>query len=542
MTRAFRNLWRGGHGRHARRNRLAAIAGGAAVALALATSVIHAAGGASAAVDPALGYDPADTGSLSSASRIVGAQEAWAAGYTGAGVDVAVIDTGLAPVPGLDAPGKVVTGPDLSFDAPGAATPGLDAYGHGTFMAGLIAGRDAGATASTTGCPTCLNASGYSDTTKYVGIAPDARIVNVKVGAADGAADVTQVIAAIDWVTQHAHDPGMNIRVISLSYGTDSAQDPSVDPLAQATEQAWKHGIVVVAAAGNDGKTSKQLADPGYDPFVIAAGGDDPNGTLAVSDDVVPAFAQHGNTHRPVDVTAPAAHVIGLRVPGSFIDTLGTNTGQVGTRFQRGSGTSEATAMVAGAAALALQKYPAATPDQIKALLDGTATKLSSGSANAPGQRVHWGSGIVNAAAAVAAALPTPAQAAQAGPASTGSGTLDKTRNGVTVVDGTRALTGQQDIFGQPFNSTAMATAQVQATAWSGGIWNGHRWSGDNWSGTTWTTAAWTGTTWAGHRWSGSAWTTMSWDGHRWSGSGWGSSKWTGAGWDASRWSSYTTS
>jgi serine protease AprX len=125
-------------------------------------------------VVPALGYDPADSGSLSSVSQIVGAQAAWAAGYTGAGVDVAVIDTGVTPVAGLSTTGKVITGPDLSFDAVGASTPGLDAFGHGTFMAGLIAGKDTGATASATGCTTCLNSSGYSDTTKFVGVAPNA--------------------------------------------------------------------------------------------------------------------------------------------------------------------------------------------------------------------------------------------------------------------------------------------------------------------------------------------------------------------------------
>jgi len=138
------------------------------------------AGPASAAVVPGLGYDPADTGSPSAISRIVGAQAAWARGLTGAGVDVAVIDSGVSAVPGLDAPGKVITGPDLSFDAPGGWTPGVDGFGHGTFMAGLIAGRDAGATASPAGCTACLNGSGYSDPTRYVGIAPDARIVDAR--------------------------------------------------------------------------------------------------------------------------------------------------------------------------------------------------------------------------------------------------------------------------------------------------------------------------------------------------------------------------
>jgi len=349
----------------------------------------------------------------------------------------------------------------------------------------------------------------------------------LKVGAADGATDVTQVIAAVDWVTQHAHDPGMNIRVLNLSYGTASTQAYTSDSLAQAVEQAWKHGIVVVAAAGNDGKSSKNLADPAFDPYVIAVGGDDPNATLATGDDTVPTFAEHGNSKRPVDVTAPATHVLGLRVPGSFIDTMTTNTGRVGTRIQRGSGTSEAAAVTSGGAALIAQKYPIATPDQIKAQLTTTATKLANGNANAPGQLVHWGHGIVDVAAAVAAPLTS---TSQIWTTSTGTGTLDGARAGVYVVDNGVSLTGEKDIFGQAFNAATMAAAQTSATAWPGGIWNGSRWSGNTWSGSDW----------SGSRWSGSRWSGMTWDGSRWSGSGWAGSRWTGSAWDGSRWSSAT--
>jgi len=537
-----------------------ATAAGLVAAVAAAGLVMPwATGSASAAVVPGLGYDPADTGSLSSITQIVGAQAAWAQGYTGAGVDVAVIDTGVSPVPGLDAAGKVVTGPDLSFDAPGATTPGLDGFGHGTFMASIIAGRDSGATASAAGCTTCLNASGYSDTTKFVGVAPGARIVNVKVGAADGATDASQVIAAVDWVTQHAHDPGMNIRVLNLSYGTASTQAYTSDPLAQAVEQAWKHGIVVVAAAGNDGLAAGSLADPAYDPFVLAVGGDDPNSTLATSDDSVPKFAQHGTTSRPVDVIAPATHVLGLRVPGSFIDTLAANTGQVGTRFQRGSGTSEATAVVSGVAALIAQKYPLASPDQIKGLIDSGATSLPRVTATprlaalaallglTPDQYTtaindinsHYsGHGVTNAAAALAGSplLVLPQLYLPA----LGTGTLEGSRGGVYVTDNGVNLTGEQDIFGHPFSSAGMAVLQAGGISWTGGVWNGSRWTGDGWTGSRWTSATWAGSDWAGSRWTGSRWTGMAWDGSRWTGSGWSGSRWTGSSWDGSRWSSAT--
>ena len=468
------------------------------------------------------GLEPTHSGSPSAITRIIGAQTAWERGLTGRGVDVAVIDTGVTRVPGLNQPGQVIDGPDLSFDAGTGGPPGVDAFGHGTFMAGIIAGRDAGVSASAVGCSACRNASGYSDTSAYVGVAPQARIVNVKVGAADGASDITQVIAAVDWVTQHAHDPGMNIRVLSLSYGIDSAQPYTVDPLAQAVEQAWHHGILVVVSAGNEGRAAPQLADPAYDPYVIAVGGLDSRKPDTTSDDTVATFAQHGTAERPVDVIAPAVSVLGLRVPGSFVDSMHSNKGRVGDRFQRGSGTSQAAAAVSGAAALLLERYPQATPDQVKALLSNTATPLAKGNHAADDPKtIHYsGRGTINVAAAAAAPLPN---AVQSFPVSTGTGPLDLTRNGSYVVDAGVALTGQQDIFGQPFDSAAMAASQAAGRSWTGGIWNGSRWSGDDWTAT-----GWAGDDWEGSRWSGSRWSDDEWEGSRWSDDDWSGSRWSG--------------
>ncbi len=178
-------------------------------------------------------------------------------------------------------------------------------------MAGLIAGRDV-----------ATSPAGYAagSASQFTGMAPDARVINVKAGAFDGSVDVSQVIAGINWVTQHAHDPGFNIRVISLSYGTDSVQPSSVDPLAYAVEQAWKAGIVVVVAGGNDGTPAQVLANPGYDPYVLAVGADDPHGTVSSLNDTVPDFTSRGTNTRHVDVVAPGAHVAGLRDPGSIVD------------------------------------------------------------------------------------------------------------------------------------------------------------------------------------------------------------------------------
>ena len=234
-------------------------------------------------------YDPAtDMNSMFNTTLYTGATSWWTAGYTGKGVDVAVIDSGVSPVAGLDTPGKLVYGPDLSLESQVPNLRNLDTYGHGTFMAGLIAGRDAALTA-----PYALAAPSV-----YRGMAPDARIVSLKVAVADGGTDVSQVIAAIYWVIAHRNDNGLNIRVINLSYGTNSLQAYEVDPLSYAVEQAWKKGIVVVAAAGNTGyqhgKGAPGLADPAYNPYVIAIGGSDSMGTASTKDDEAGSYSASG--------------------------------------------------------------------------------------------------------------------------------------------------------------------------------------------------------------------------------------------------------
>jgi len=160
------------------------------------------------------------------ANQDTGAAAMWNAGYTGQGVDVAVIDSGTVPVDGLNG-ANVIYGPDLSFEA-GTPVENLDTNGHGTAMAGIIAGRDADASAPYSG-----------DTENYVGMAPDSRIVSIKVADALGHTDVSQAIAAIDWVTEHGDENGLNVRVINMSFGTDGTQSYLLDPLAYAAEQAW---------------------------------------------------------------------------------------------------------------------------------------------------------------------------------------------------------------------------------------------------------------------------------------------------------------
>jgi serine protease AprX len=448
-----------------------------------------------------LGFDPVtDEGSPAFIGSVVNVRPAWTAGVTGKGVDVALIDSGVTKVTGLSS-GNVVYGPDLSFDSQATATRYVDGYGHGTHLASIIAGRDAA------GPPLSYAASGWA------GVAPDSRVISVKVADAGGAADVSQVIAAIDWVTQHAHDSGLNIRVLNLSYGTDSGQSYLLDPLAYAAEQAWKRGIVVVAAAGNDGTLRPDLADPASDPYLLAVGADDPVNTVDVMDDVVPAFAQRGTASRHVDVIAPGVHVVGLRSPGSVID-VSNPAGRVGARFIRGSGTSQATAVVSGIAALVLQKHPAATPDQVKYLIDTSARRSTA-------TRELWqGLGIVDAGGALAM-KPSPA-GAQAFPAATGRGTLEGARGTGHLTEGAQTLSGERDIFNRPWNAVTWSTAVAANTTWTGGAFNETTWIGSTWS----TPATWSVTVWTGSAWTGAAWTSRTWVGAAWT-----SRTWVGAAW-----------
>jgi len=446
----------------------------------------------------------------------IGTTDYYRGGFTGRGIDVALIDSGVTPVKGLDG-GRVINGPDLSFESQSPNLRHLDTFGHGTHMAGIIAGRDIES----------------APATSFVGVAPQARVVNVKVADADGNTDVSQVIAAIDWVVQHRRDNGLNIRALNLSFGTDATQDPAVDPLAHAVEVAWRNGIVVLAAAGNLGNNSGRLTDPGNDPFVISVGSDDSQGTTAVSDDVVSDFSSSGDgVHNPT-LVAPGRSIVSLRVPGSAIDTQ-YPAARVGDTLFRGSGTSQATAVMSGAAALVLQQHPSWTPDQVKALVASTATPI----ANTPG--TLQGQGVVNLSAARNG---SPGNARQLWTPSTGRGTLEGARGSVHLSRNNVDLTGEFDIFGASFDSSAEATASESGSSWSGGLWNGSTWSGSSWSGSSWSDVSWSSNAWTGEAWSSFDWSSSSWTGSSWSAGFWQGSSWSimkrllSAGWCTEAWS-----
>ena len=483
------------------------------------------AGGALAATGAA--YEPAsDPYSMANTDAIVGAQAWWDLGYTGAGVDVALIDSGVSPVQGLGTSDKIIYGPDLSLESQSPDLRNLDTYGHGTFMAGLIAGRDDGAAAPYSTNPASV----------YRGVAPDARIVSLKVATADGGTDVSQVIAAIDWVVQHQNDNGLNIRVLNLSYGTNTTQDYDIDPLAYAVEQAWKSGIVVVAAAGNTGYQRGHgalgLASPAYDPSILAVGGLDAMGTPSILDDVPGAYTASCDKCRNPDVWTVGSHLQGLRVPNSYLDANHPE-GVIDARYFRGSGTSQATAVTSGMAALILQKYPSFTPDQVKAFLaqNGRTLAKSAGQAKQIIESDLAGLLLMKASHKGLDKATQKLAAKGTGSLEAARGSDHLTRDGVT-------LQGEQDIFGARFDAKKLAALEARAASWSDGVWNGNTWSGNTWSGNTWSGNTWSGNTWSGNTWSGNTWSGNTWSGNTWSGNTWAGSSLSGNTWSGNTWSS----
>ena len=447
---------------------------------------------------------------LDHVSAVIGADRLRGRGYNGSGVGVALIDTGVVPVKGLTS-GNVVNGPDLSFESQSPDHRYLDTFGHGTHMAGIIAGND----------PATLLGGA-----RFQGVAPGARLTSIKVGTRQGAVDVSQVIAAIDWVVTHRNDdPSNPIRVLNLSYGTDGVQSYQLDPLTHAVENAWRAGIVVVVAGGNSGTDNPRLNNPAYDPYVLAVGASDTKGTVSAGDDVVPAFSSRGDASRRVDLVAPGRSISSLRDPGSLIDEAHPSA-RVGDRFFKGSGSSQAAAVVTGAVALLLDSRPTLKPDQVKALLRSSAEAMPA--ADAAGR----GAGEMDVFRAYQASTPV---TTQTWPRSTGLGSLESARGSQHVADDGVELVGEKHVLGA-FNATKWAAASSAFTAWTGGAWAGSEWTATCWCATSWSGKSWAGKSWAGATWTGKSWAGKSWAGKSWAGKSWADSSWSASSWIGKSW------
>ena len=441
----------------------------------------------------------------------VGASLLAAQGTTGRGVRVALVDTGVNNVPDLAGRVVPIQDPGNTPEVFRGAVPCVDLsgegdcvdrYGHGTFLAGLIAGNGA--------------ASGG----RFVGVAPGVEIVSIKIAGRNGAADVSKVLAAIQWVVSFREDYG--IKVLNLSLGTNSRVSPQYDPLNYAVQQAWRSGIAVVVAAGNIGGP-ESISKPGDDPYVITVGAVDDRETPGLDDDRLPKFSSQGPvrdgalTWNKPDVVAPGGRVISLRAQGSHIEEVagpGVFAGTQYAAYRRGSGTSMSAAITSGVAALLLQRHPDWSPDRLKYALTSTATKVA---ARAPSQ---VGAGLVRADLADAAGAGLANQSIQT--QAMGTGSLDGSRGDVTTgrcdpktgecerCDGTTGcppIDGEETAQGRQFLSDRYAEGNWTEASWYTSQWAapllGNSWYGNSWYGNSWYGNSWYGNSWYGNSWYG---------------------------------------
>ena len=419
-------------------------------------------------------FDPTAGAELAASPGIleVGAPDAWRQlGVTGRGIGVAILDSGIAPH--ADLAGRIVASVDFTGDVRGALVPPADPGGHGTHVAGLVAGDG--------------TASGGA----YAGVAPGANLVDVRVITATGSTSVSTLIAGMQWVLAHRSD--YNIRVVNLSAGAPVTVSYADDPLAAAVEVLVFAGVAVVVSAGNDGPRPSSITSPGSDPYVITVGGIDDNGTATTADDAIASWSSQGPTAidglpKP-DLVAPGRKVVSLRSPGSTLDQelpdrVVAGLDPLAPAYFRLSGTSMAAPVVTGVIALMLERSPTLTPAQLKERLVSTAMPLAYGSPNATG------SGLVNALAAVTDLDLTPAPAT--GPVSAGFAS-----------DVYPFLSGQPLVW--------------RDLTYNGGVdSNGIAWSDVNWSDITWDTVTWGNISWESFNWSAVSWQDMTWEGITW--------------------------
>jgi serine protease AprX len=416
-------------------------------------------------------------------------------GNTGAGVGIAVLDTGVSAVQDLS--GRLMQGPDLS----GEGNNAVDSFGHGTVMAGIAAGDG--------------KAAGASPRT---GVAPGANVISVKVAGANGATDVSTVLAGLSWVG--AFKDTYNIKVLNLSWGVPSTQDPSIDPIDYAVERLWGLGVTVVVAAGNSGPSSGTILKPGDDPLVLTVGAYDDKADARAANDVVPAWSSQGPTAQgraKPDLVAPGRTIIATRSPGSTIETTNPNA-LVGTAYIKGSGSSEATAVTSGAAALLLGAHPTWTPDQVKYALTSTASRIAGVATTVQG------AGRIQISAAVNTA---PGQPVQQVSSALGTGSLAAARGAMSPVSIT--CNGQTKVLN---DETTTWCAPWDSSAWTSSAWTSSAWTSSAWTSSAWTSSAWTSSAWTSSAWTSSAWTSSAWTSSAWTSSAWTSSAWTSDSYD----------
>jgi serine protease AprX len=332
--------------------------------------------------------------SMGEVAVAIGADDAWSAGLSGSGIAIAVLDSGVDEVPGLA--GRV--------DRTG---PAVDPVGHGTHLAGIAAGGGGG----------------------VIGVAPGATILDRPIVGVDGLPSESRLVQALEALARRSERGELIVALVAADLAPSAAIDRALTAVADA-------GVFVVAAIGNDGVDAVTGGVASH-PAVMGVGGVLPSGAGW-------RVAEWSSRTVP-DLVAPGDSIVSYRAPGSSADVAHPE-GHVGESWQRGTGSSQAAAVVAGAAALLWEANPDVPSATLRAVLGSTARQLVGDSVLAQG-----------------------------------AGLLD-------VAEALRAM-------------------GTSLPAWTGNSWTGNSWTGNSWTGNSWTGNSWTGNSWTGNSWTGNSWT-----------------------------------
>jgi len=407
----------------------------------------------------------------------IGATGLQLAGTTGAGVVIAVLDTGMStyahPYDYDGWSGRVIQ--EVDFAASNGATGWanvVDGYGHGTQITSVMGS----AAKDVAGLP--------------YGVAPGAQFIIVRAFNANGSGSYSSVISGLNWIV--AHQAKYNIRIVNLSLGATPQSTYWNDPLNQAVMKAWQAGIVVVAAAGNAGPAAQTIEVPGNVPYIITVGAMTDNYTPWNSSNwKLASFSSTGPTYEGFvkpEILAPGGHVIGT-MPNNTNQTTTLTSEIFGSAVVNPvtlfplSGTSQAAAVTSGAVALLLQSQPSLTPDQVKCKLMASAQPAVNPSNHLAYSIFQQGAGMINVLAA------------------NSTSALNCANQGLNIA---ADLAGTQH-FGGAANETANGTFYIMnmqsSTPFAADPSDGYTWSntGPASQGYTWSQAyLWTkGTTWS---------------------------------------------
>ncbi len=459
------------------------------------------------------GGDPVDTKNLATAyPYAVNAPDVWNGDVsrTGRGVTVAVVDTGITNGSKDFKDGKKSR---VLFDVAvnPLATDFDDGFGHGTHVAGIIGG-DGDALKQK----------------KYIGIAPDANFVDVKVSDDSGNATMADVIAGLEFVVNNRDT--YNIRVVNLSLTSSVAQSYTVDPLDAAVEFLWFSGIVVVVAAGNLGDDADAVSyAPANDPFVIVTGAFDDMGTADKADDTVTDWSSRGTTQdgfdKP-DVVAPGRRIISDIDTNSYLAQNYTDR-VVDKKYFRMSGTSMAAPVISGMVALILEEHPEFTPGQVKyVLLDS--------------DRDVRGDHTADAVLADEAVFYTET------PGDTDEGLTPSNllfRPAVVVPVGVVAYVlgaddpvAEAEIVGLDLEAAGIAGSTLDTVDWGAIKWGAIKWDAIKWGAIKWGAIKWGAIKWGAIKWGAIEWDAITWDAIEWDAIKWGAIKWGAIKWGAIKW------